>query len=93
MKKNLARIHVQQSFCMGCAEKIQNELLNIDDIFNVYAYPTDSLIVFHFVRANELSMALNKLMELGYPPKGDMIKKENYVPPICNCEEIGYSAA
>ncbi|MEX0314874.1 MAG: hypothetical protein AB3N18_11895 [Allomuricauda sp.] len=93
MKKSLARIHVQQSFCMDCAERIEKELLRIEDISNVYAYPIDSLIVFHFVRANELSTALNRLMELGYPPKGDVIKKENYVPPLCSCEEIGYSAA
>ncbi|MGW9684046.1 hypothetical protein [Flagellimonas sp. 2504JD1-5] len=93
MKKSLAQIHVQHSFCMNCAEKIQNELLCIADISNIHAYPTDRLIVFNFVRANELSMVLNKLMELGHPPKGDVIKKENYVPPLCSCEGIGYNAA
>ncbi|WP_136468804.1 hypothetical protein [Flagellimonas onchidii] len=93
MKKSLARIHVQQSFCIYCAERIEKELLCVDDISNVYTYPVESLVVFQFARANELSMALNKLMELGYPPKGDVIKEENYVPPLCSCEKVGYSAA
>ncbi|WP_420604067.1 hypothetical protein [Flagellimonas sp.] len=93
MKKNLARIDVQQPFCHNCAEVIQNELTSIDDISNVRTYPMDSLVVFHFIRANELSNVLNKLMELGHPPQGDVIQKENYVPPLCNCRGIEYSAA
>ena len=93
MKKGLARIKVQYGFCEGCANVIKEQLLDIEGIYRVYPNPADSQIWFHFVRANELALALNKLMEMGHPPLGDSIKKENYVPPLCQCNGVGSSAA
>ncbi|WP_299536771.1 hypothetical protein [Ulvibacterium sp.] len=85
MKSGMAKIEVQNSFCTKCSAKIKVELLKIENITNVYLYPFDSLIVFNFVRANELSTALNTLMALGYPPKGDRIDIGTYVHPWCQC--------
>lgn len=93
MKKSLARIKVQHGFCKGCANVIKRQLLEIDGIHGVYPNPEDSRIWFRFVRANELAAVLNKLMEMGHPPLGDTIKEENYVPPLCQCNGVGSSAA
>lgn len=87
MKSGMAKIEVQNSFCTRCSGRIKIELLKIENITNVYCYPFDSLVVFNFVKANELSMALNTLTALGYPPKGDRIDIENYVGPWCTCSE------
>lgn len=93
MKRGLAKIQVAHTFCDGCAGDIKEQLLGIEGIYNVYPNPMDSRIWFHFDRANELALALNKLMEIGHPPLGDKIKKENYVPPLCQCTKVGSSAA
>ncbi len=85
MKSGMAKIVVQNSFCAKCSGKIKIELLKIENITNVYLYPFDSLVVFNFVKANELSTALNTLTALGYPPKGDRIDMKNYVHPWCIC--------
>ncbi|MEO9513575.1 MAG: heavy metal transporter [Flavobacteriaceae bacterium] len=84
MKLSLAKIPVQNKFCGKCSSQIKSELLKIRDITNVYLYPTDSLVVFSFVKANELSTALNILTALGYPPQGDRIKNKCQVP-FCSC--------
>ena len=93
MKKSLASIAVQNGFCENCAQDIREHLEDIDGIHNVCPHPGDALVRFHFARANELALALNKLMELGHPPIGDKIKKKNYVPPLCQCNKVGSSAA
>lgn len=93
MKKSLAKIPVAHAFCDECASVIKEQLIGIEGILNVYTNPMDSLIWFHFGSANELALALNKLMEIGHPPLGDKIKKENYVPPLCQCAKVGSSAA
>ncbi len=87
MKTNLAKISVQQSFCNGCAAKIKDALLTIQDISNVSLYPEESLVVFNFVRANEISQALNKLTDLGYPEEGEIVKN-NSTLPFCNCRGV-----
>lgn len=87
MKSGLAQIPVQNSFCQRCSHTIKSELLKVNDISNVYLYPKDSLVVFNFVKANELSDALNILMSLGYPPKGDKVDKKNCRPPLCCCQD------
>ncbi|PCJ94965.1 MAG: hypothetical protein COA50_11350 [Flavobacteriaceae bacterium] len=84
MKSGFATVHVKNTFCRKCATVIKKELLNIMDITNVYMYPMDSLVVFNFVKANELSTALNLLTDLGYPPKEDLIKKIRPTS-LCNC--------
>ncbi|MGB5817862.1 MAG: hypothetical protein WBG90_00150 [Saonia sp.] len=83
-KISIARIPVQQSFCGRCSDKIKEALLKIEDITNVNLYPTDSLVVFNFVRANEISNALNVLSELGYPEKGEKINGGTMVS-LCSC--------
>ncbi len=83
MKFGLAKIPVQNTFCSKCSARIKSELLKIQDITNVSLYPTDSLVVFNFIKANELSTALNTLTDLGYPPEGDRLGS-NKVLPICS---------
>lgn len=85
IKSGFAKIPVQNSFCTECSKKIKTELLKIRDIKNVYLFPIDSLVIFSFVKANELSRALNTLTALGYPTKGDSINAKNYEHPFCSC--------
>lgn len=85
MKSGMAKIEVQNSFCTKCSGKIKMELLKIENITNVYLYPFDSLVVFNFIKANELSMALNTLTALGYPQKGERIDMKNYMHTCCTC--------
>ena len=89
MKTGFANILVQNAFCGTCAQKIKKALSHIPDISNVVAYPDETLVTFNFIRANELASALNMLMDLGYPPLGDRIKKEHQVKPMCNCSKQG----
>ncbi|WP_139063626.1 heavy-metal-associated domain-containing protein [Flagellimonas eckloniae] len=88
MKTGLAKIPVQNSFCASCSHQIRKELLKIEDISNVHLFPTESLVVFNFVRANELSTALNVLTDLGYPQVGDRINGRNHHPPYCTCTRM-----
>jgi hypothetical protein len=73
MKHQIARIPVQNSFCELCKNKIQTKLSKISDVSNVRLYPQESLVVFNFFKANELSNVLNALTEMGYPEKGEQI--------------------
>lgn len=84
MKSGMAKIEVQSSFCAKCAARIKMELLKIENITNVYLYPFDSLVVFNFIKANELSIALNTLTALGYPQKGERIGRNGYIS-TCTC--------
>ena len=86
-KTNLARIPVQQSFCIGCAGKIKEALSAIEDISNVHLYPGEALVVFNFVRANEISQALNVLTDLGYPEEGEIVKNNSNIPR-CSCSAL-----
>ncbi len=84
MKTGFAQITVQNNFCLKCQHKIRKHLRAINDISNVHLYPEDALVVFNFVRANEIARALNVLTELGYPPKSDRLSVE--CPPTgCSC--------
>ncbi|TMU55135.1 hypothetical protein [Flagellimonas algicola] len=84
MKLRLAKIPVQNRFCNNSSAQIKSELLKIKDISNVQLYPTDSLVVFSFIKANELSRALNILMALGCPPQGDRMERD-IISPLCSC--------
>ncbi len=84
MKTGFAKIELKKSFCTQCSVKIRRKLQMIDDISNVRLYPTDSLVIFNFIKANELSDALNLLTDLGYPPKGDKIDCLSLVK-ACSC--------
>ena len=85
MKTNIARIPVQTSFCNLCSVTIKDALLSIKDITNVNLYPSDSLIVFNFIRANEISKALNVLTELGCPEEGEKVEN-NLNVAFCSCQ-------
>ena len=85
IKTGVARIYVQGSFCIDCGSSIKNELLKIEDLSNVYLKPEKSLIVFNFVKANEISKAMNLLTSLGLPPKGDRLKNINALKGLCIC--------
>ncbi len=83
MKTGFAKIPVQQSFCARCSIRIRKELLEISNISNVQLYPADSMVIFNFIKANEVADALNVLTSLGYPPKGDKIAE---MPERILCE-------
>ncbi len=87
MKTNQARIPVQQSFCSCCAHKIKDALSAIEDISNVCLYPNDALVVFNFVRANEISKALNVLTDLGHPEEGEIVNHNSTIPD-CGCRKV-----
>lgn len=74
MKTGFAKIPVQRSFCARCSNKISQGLLEIANITNVRLYPTDSMVIFNFKKANEVADALNLLTALGFPPKGDKLE-------------------
>jgi len=85
IKTGLARIYVQGNFCINCLPAIKAELLKIEDISNVYMKPCKSLVVFNFIKPNEISSAMNVLTSLGYPPKGDRTTKNQIFKSLCLC--------
>ncbi len=82
MKVSTARIVVQNSFCTNCIDLIKKRMMEVQ-INNVMLYPSDSLIVFNYKRANQISEALNTLVSLGYPPLGDTIESSSCKMPLC----------
>ena len=85
METSLARIFVQNKFCTHCVDKVKTRMMEVQNISNVIVYPQDALVVFNFRRANQVSEVLNTLASLGYPPLGDMMKKNNCQTPLCEC--------
>ncbi|MFD0861567.1 hypothetical protein ACFQ1M_05070 [Sungkyunkwania multivorans] len=82
----LAKIFVQNTFCNQCTTTIKNKMVQEQEVRNVILYPSDSLVVFNFKRANQLSGVMNMLTALGYPPKGDRITSANTAVALCQCE-------
>ncbi|GAB1858207.1 hypothetical protein MHTCC0001_30440 [Flavobacteriaceae bacterium MHTCC 0001] len=85
MTSNLARIFVQNRFCSSCIIPIKNKLMEVEHIKNVKLFPADSLVVFNFNRAHQISEVLNTLVAIGYPPEGDRISDCSIVQPLCSC--------
>ncbi|MDT0607772.1 cation transporter [Croceitalea rosinachiae] len=86
MKTQLARIQVQNAFCTNCKNSIKSRLSDIKSISNIQLYVTDSLVVFNFLRANELSDVLNVLSEIGHPEIGERYSGTNQVTSkLCLC--------
>ena len=86
MKHQIARIPVQNSFCELSKTTIQTKLSKIRDVSNVRLYPQESLVVFNFFKANEVSNVLNVLTEMGYPEKGEQINHEVFLrSKLCLC--------
>lgn len=84
MITSLARIPVQNTFCKSCIAPIKKKLQEIERIKNIALYPSDSLVVFNFDSANQVSEVLNTLTDLGYPPEGERTNN-NDVTSMCNC--------
>ncbi len=86
MKMQLARIQVQNRFCLGCKNSIKSKLSAIETISNIQLYVSDSLVVFNFLKANELSDVLNVLSEIGHPEIGERSNiSECKASKICMC--------
>lgn len=85
MKTSVARIPVQKSFCNKCAHKIKTKLLEIKNVSNVFTYEEEALIVFNFMRANQLSDVLNVLTDLGLQEKGEKQNQLQLPSFICEC--------
>lgn len=86
MRTGIAKIPVQNSFCEGCAEVIRKRILKDQGVQNLVLFPSESLIVFNFNWANQVSEVLNILTKLGYPPEGDEITTSSYRLPFCTCK-------
>ncbi len=87
MTTSLARVIVQNPFCSNCITPIKKKIMEVDEVKNVRLFPSDSLVVFNFNRAHQISEVLNTLMALGYPPEGDQISSCNATKPLCSCIE------
>ncbi len=86
MKHQIARIQVQNNFCHQCKSSIQTKLTEIRDVSNVRLYPEESLVVFNFMKANELSDVLNALTEMGYPETGEKVNQDMLLKSkMCLC--------
>jgi len=86
MKAQIARIPVQNKFCTTCKNTILNKLKEIQHISNVRLYEKESLVVFNFFRANELSNVLNVLTEIGHPEVGERLNDSYRVElKLCKC--------
>lgn len=85
MKTQLARIQVQNRFCERCKSSIKSKLSEIKSISNIQLYVNESLIVFNFLKANELSDVLNVLSEIGYPEIGEQFNFRELESKICLC--------
>ncbi len=86
MKTSFARIFVQNSFCTLCKDAIKKKVMEVKDVQNIALYPSDSLVVFNFMRAHQVSEVLNTLTDLGYPPEGDPYPAMGATKPICQCK-------
>lgn len=85
MTTSLARIFVQNKFCIQCVDTIESRMMEVQHISNVIVYPQDALVVFNFRKANQVSEVLNTLTSLGYPPLGDVIDTPTCQTPLCEC--------
>lgn len=84
---SLARIFVQKPFCSNCVATIKQRIMQAQQLKHLVLFPMDSLVVFSFNSANQISEVLNTLVALGYPPEGDFISSTSRVKPICECCE------
>lgn len=86
MKAQLARIPVQNKFCTNCKTFILNKLKEVHHVSNVRLYENESLVVFNFLKANQLSDVLNVLTELGHPEVGEQLNGVYTIKSkLCQC--------
>jgi len=88
MQTSIARILVENRFCSNCIDSIKNKLQEVENIQNIRLYPSDSLIVFGFSKANQISEVLNKLYAIGYPPLEDYPHKTKPILSTCKCKTL-----
>ncbi len=86
MRSGIAKIPLQNSFCERCAEIIKRRIIEAQNLQEVLLFPEESLIVFNFKWANQVSEVLNILTRLGYPPVGDEVTTSTYNLPFCKCK-------
>ena len=84
MKTSLARVFVQTPFCKGCISALEAKVLAVNNIKHVRFFLKDSLVVFNFNKANQVSEVMNTLSASGYPPIGDVIN-DFEINSKCNC--------
>ncbi len=63
-------IEVQNLKCGGCANTIITKLEALDAITEVYIGIETSKVTFNYTSTNNLELAENKLIQLGYPSIG-----------------------
>lgn len=86
MKTQFARIQVQNGFCTRCKSLIAAKLSEIEHVSNIQLFAKESLVVFNFFRANELSDVLNVLSEIGHPEIGERIASPFQLSSkVCSC--------
>ncbi len=88
MKASLARIYVQNSFCSNCIHTIKEKITNrMDGMNQIQLYPLESLIVFPFTAANQVSEMINTLIDIGCYPEGETDSKSLFEIPYCSCKQ------
>ncbi|MDO5981894.1 cation transporter [Flavivirga spongiicola] len=79
-----ATVLVRNLYCISCANRIKNELLQLEKISSIYMCLRESSISFNYNTANDISTIENYLTFLGYPPKEDRIMNKNNL--LCYCQ-------
>ncbi len=88
-----ATILVRNLYCVSCANRIKNELMQLDKISSIYICLRESSISFNFSKANDISTIENHLTFLGYPPKEDrIVTKDNLFCFCINSKEFNLTA-
>lgn len=80
-----ASITVQNLKCGGCAASIKKRLDAQDGIFNVEIATDDALVSFTYDTLNDLAIAENNLIDMGYPPEGIENTFKNKAVSMLSC--------
>jgi len=87
MKTSLARIYIQNSFCSNCIHTIKEKITNrVEGMSQIQLYPLESLIVFPFNAANQISEMINTLIDIGCYPVGETDPKSLFEITYCSCK-------
>ncbi|MDP5078070.1 MAG: heavy-metal-associated domain-containing protein [Nonlabens sp.] len=80
-----ATITVQNLKCGGCAATIIKRLNDQGGISHVEVTPVDSVVQFNYDTLNDLAIAENSLIDLGYPTAGSENKLKNKAMSFISC--------
>lgn len=64
-------LHIQNLKCGGCAHTVTTKLSALENIENVHVDVENDTVTFDFVSENDLEIAKQKLLALGYPTMGE----------------------